>query len=240
MRPEDAPRCRPDDPFVAFYRIGGKPWHKNGELRRIYFSPSPRLRGQDAWEQANPGRSMPAGYFDVHARQWVSQHPGWTHTDYGELMAAAIKRRTFAAFVPERDVFTRDGVKMVPGMIVMFHGGKIPNRPHWGMDNLVNRLMIAGHRVANWHFGEHGKIVRYGNMNVPTREYSPHREPYAWLVYPMREDEPFVIEGRNVDVKWSFLYVDPPLSLVSVDGGKRFADEIPAEPAPKELEGLLQ
>ena len=39
--------------------------------------------------------------------------------------------------------------------------------------------------------------------------------------------------------QWSFLVVQPDISLISVDGGNRFADEVPADPMPADLERFM-
>lgn len=233
MHPRYAPRCKPDDPFVPFYRLGGRPWIKDGAVHRIYFDNSPGLRGQSAWEADNPGRFLPPGYYDVAAGQWVTTYPGWTQKDYAALMAGAVRRKTFAQLLPPRELYTSDGVLMQEGMIVMFTGGQIPRRPHWGTDRLKNKLMIAGKRFA--YMDKPGRVVPTGPMNIPLREYANHNYPKSWTVYPMRKDEFFEIEGRGVVAQWSFLVVDPSVSLVSVDGGRRFADEVPTDPTPAEI-----
>lgn len=230
------PRCTPQDPYMPFYRIGGEPWRdRAGVLRRIYFNASPGLRGQTAWEADNRGRSFPPGYFDIEAKAWVSKHSGWTHRDYGEFMAAAVRRKTVAAALPTKEVFTRDGVPMERGMVVMFVGGQVPGRPHWGTSRIQNKLMIAAARMGRRYYGEKGRHVSYGSMDLPVWEYADHRHPRSWVVLPMREGEAFQIEGRNFIVEWSFLVVDATASLISVDGGRRFAEKMPTEPTPREL-----
>ena len=236
MHQDYQPRCRPDDPFVPFYRLGGRPWFRDGVLLRIYFDNSPCLRGQQAWEADNPGRALPHGYYDISRQLWVTTYPGWTQADYAALMSNAVKRKTFAEFLPPRDLYTSDGVLMQEGMIVMFTGGLIPRRPHWGTDRLKNKLMIAGTRFS--YLSEPGRQRPFGPMNIPIREYADHRYPKAWIVLPMRADESFEIEGRSLIAQWSFLVVQPDVSLISVDGGRRFAEEVPASPTPADIEKM--
>lgn len=223
-----APRCRPDDPLVPFYRLGGRPWMKGGEVKRIYFDGSPGLRGQSAWEFDNPRKMFPSGYYDVASAAWVTNHPGWTQADYAKTMSAAVKRRTLAKSLPPKDLFTSDGVLMSEGMIVMFTGGQIPGRPHWGTERLRGRLMIAGQRFT--YMDSPGSVRPFGPMNIPIGEYADHRYPKSWVVHPMRPEEVFEIEGKNTVAEWSFLVVQPDISLISVDGGARFADEVPEMP----------
>ncbi|TAM36961.1 MAG: hypothetical protein EPN61_15345 [Burkholderiaceae bacterium] len=211
------PKCSRDDPFVPLYRIGGEPWRdQSGVLKRIYFNASPGLRGQVEWQRGNPGRSFPPGYFEVATKTWVSQHSGWTHQDYRDFMIAAVKRKTVAAELPQKEVFTRDGVPMQRGMVVMFVGGQIPGRPGWGTSKLENRLVIAASRIGSWYYGDTGRITSYGSMCVPVREHADHKHPRSWVVLPMREGEAFQIEGRNFMAEWSFLVVDATASLISV------------------------
>ncbi len=237
MHPDYRPRCKPDDPFVSYYRLGGRPWVKDGTLRRIYFDASPGLRGQTAWEADNPGRFFPPGYFDVIKELWVTTYPGWTQADYSALMQAAIQRGTLAQFLPPRELYTIDGVLMQEGMIVMFTGGPLPGRPHWGTDLIKNKLMICGKRFC--YMDRPGRLRPFGPMNIPVRDYANHRYPKCWTVYPMRDGEYFDIEGRNTVAQWSFLVVQPDISLISVDGGNRFADEVPADPMPADLERFM-
>ncbi|MBX9936072.1 MAG: hypothetical protein K2Y10_05720 [Burkholderiaceae bacterium] len=239
--------------------MGGRPWFsRNGSgMDRIYFGQFHVrggewfLQGNEGWKRQGPAQfpdltdaqisQFPNGYFDVKSGEWVIEGVGykkdWPGDSYKNFMNASLARRTFAPLVPQKEILTRDGLIMEPGLEVMFVGGKLLHRHHWDTEKLLGRRMIAQCRASTWCYGKDGKLTSYGTDYIKVREYASHAEPKCWHVLPHPDDDDFVIQGRGVDTTRSWLPIeDPEVSLVAIDG-RRLVTVIPKIP---EKEPLIQ